>query len=52
MAKEGALVTDTHPLIFYQAEKRKLSERVIAHYDACEKQEALTYVPIPSPTLC
>jgi PIN domain nuclease of toxin-antitoxin system len=40
-----ALVTDTHPLLLHAAGGRRLSRRTAAHFDACERREALTYVP-------
>lgn len=41
-----ALVTDTHPLLFHAQGSRKLPRRVAGHFAACERGEALTYVPV------
>ncbi len=43
---ETALVTDTHPLLFHAAGGRRLSRRAAAHFEACERREALAYVPV------
>lgn len=40
-----SLVTDTHPLLLHAAGGKGLSRRMVAHFDACERREALTYVP-------
>ena len=46
MAEFNALVTDTHPLLFHGAGGGRLSPRVAAHFDACDRQEAIVYVPV------
>jgi PIN domain nuclease of toxin-antitoxin system len=43
---DRALVTDTHPLLFHAAGGRGLSRRAAAHFAACERREALLYVPV------
>ncbi len=39
-----ALVTDTHPLLLHAAGGR-LGSRARAHFSACDRREALAYVP-------
>lgn len=46
MAGESAAVTDTHALIFHAMRSRRLGRRAAAHFDACERRQALTYVPV------
>ena len=41
-----ALVTDTHPLLFHAQGARRLPKRVAAHVAACERGDAVTYVPV------
>jgi PIN domain nuclease of toxin-antitoxin system len=41
----NALVTDTHPLVFHALGEKKLGKRASAHFQACEKQEAIIYIP-------
>jgi PIN domain nuclease of toxin-antitoxin system len=38
-------VADTHALIFHAAGNRLLGTRAAAHFEACERQQALVYVP-------
>jgi PIN domain nuclease of toxin-antitoxin system len=45
VAELRAVVTDTHPLIFHAAGGGRLGTRGRAHFDACERQEAIVYVP-------
>lgn len=46
MAEElVAVVSDTHPLIFYAAKRRSLGKLALAHFQACERQEAIIYIP-------
>jgi len=45
VADPAALVTDTHPLLFHAAGGGRLGRRGAAHFAACERREALTYVP-------
>jgi PIN domain nuclease of toxin-antitoxin system len=40
-----AAVTDTHPLIFHAAGSGQLGARAARHFAACERQQALLYVP-------
>jgi PIN domain nuclease of toxin-antitoxin system len=40
-----AVISDTHPLIFYAAKQRSLSKTALVHFKACERQEKLIYVP-------
>lgn len=46
MADVHAAVTDTHALLFHAAGARGLGKKAAAHFDACEKQQALVYVPM------
>jgi PIN domain nuclease of toxin-antitoxin system len=41
-----AAVTDTHALIFHAAGSGRLGPRAAAHFDACERREAIVYVPV------
>jgi len=43
---ETALVTDTHPILFFASKDRRLSKRAAAHFAACEQRVALTFVPV------
>ncbi len=46
MVDHNALVTDTHPLVFHVAGGRsRLGAQAAAHFDACDRQEAMVYVP-------
>jgi PIN domain nuclease of toxin-antitoxin system len=40
-----AAVTDTHPLLLHAAGSKGLGRGTVAHFDACERRAALTYVP-------
>lgn len=40
-----AAVTDTHALIFHAAGSGRLGSRAAAVFDACERREAIIYVP-------
>ena len=40
-----AAVTDTHALIFHAAGSGKLGAKAAGHFDACERGEAIVYVP-------
>jgi PIN domain nuclease of toxin-antitoxin system len=42
---ERALVTDTHPLLFWAAGGKRLGRRALRHFEDCERQQALLYVP-------
>ena len=46
MADPQAAVTDTHALVFHAAGGGKLGPRALAHFQACERREAITYVPV------
>lgn len=45
MAELAAAVTDTHALLFHAAGGGRLGPKAAAHYAACERREALVYVP-------
>lgn len=45
MADTVAAVTDTHALLFHAAGGGRLGRKAAAHYEACERREALVYVP-------
>lgn len=45
MADVPAAVTDTHALLFHAAGGGRLGKRAAAHFGACERREALVYVP-------
>lgn len=40
-----AVISDTHPLIFYAARQKSLSKLALAHFQACERQEKFIYIP-------
>jgi PIN domain nuclease of toxin-antitoxin system len=40
-----AAVVDTHALIFHAAGGGKLGPKARAHFEACERRRAITYVP-------
>jgi PIN domain nuclease of toxin-antitoxin system len=46
VAELPAAVTDTHALLFHSAASRALGRRAAAHFEACEHQQALAYVPM------
>lgn len=46
MADLHAAVTDTHALLLHASRAAALGRRAAAHFDACERQHALTYVPM------
>jgi PIN domain nuclease of toxin-antitoxin system len=46
VADVPAAVTDTHALIFHASGNRALGSRAASHFDACERQQALLYVPM------
>ena len=41
-----AAVADTHALLFHASANRALGRRAAAHFKACERQQALVYVPM------
>ena len=45
MADPAAAVTDTHALLFHAAGGGRLGRKAAAHFAACERGEALLYVP-------
>ena len=45
MAEIAAAVTDTHALLFHAAGGGRLGRKAAAHFAACERREALVYVP-------
>ncbi len=45
MADVAAAVTDTHALLFHAAGGGRLGPRAAAHFAACERRQAITYVP-------
>jgi PIN domain nuclease of toxin-antitoxin system len=45
VADTAAAVTDTHPLLFHAAGGGRLGRKAAAHFEACERREALLYVP-------
>ena len=45
MADVPGAVTDTHALLFHAAGGGRLGKRAAAHFEACERREALVYVP-------
>ena len=46
MPETPAAVTDTHALLFHAAGTGKLGKAAKAHFDACERREAMIYVPM------
>ena len=45
MGELAAAVTDTHPLLFHAAGGGRLGRKAAEHFAACERREALLYVP-------
>jgi PIN domain nuclease of toxin-antitoxin system len=45
VAETAAAVTDTHPLLLHAAGGGKLGRKAAAHFDACERRQAIVYVP-------
>lgn len=45
MPEMRAAVTDTHALLFHAAGGGRLGRRAAEHFAACERREALLYVP-------
>ena len=45
MPEPRAFVTDTHPLVLHAAGGKGLGRRAAACFAACERREALVYVP-------
>lgn len=46
MADLPAAVADTHALLFHAAGSPALGRRAAAHFQDCERQQALLYVPV------
>ncbi|MGE3277942.1 MAG: type II toxin-antitoxin system VapC family toxin [Vicinamibacterales bacterium] len=44
-ATPGA-VTDTHALLYFAAGSPRLGSRAAAHFEACDRREAILYVPV------
>jgi PIN domain nuclease of toxin-antitoxin system len=42
---ERALVTDTHPLLYWAGGGARLGRRALLHFEACERRQAILYVP-------
>ena len=47
MADPKEAVTDTHPILFHAAGGGRLGPRARGHFAACERREAILYVPVP-----
>jgi PIN domain nuclease of toxin-antitoxin system len=45
-SRPGAAVTDTHALVFHAAGGGRLGRKARAHFEASERREAITYVPV------
>lgn len=45
MADVAAAVTDTHALLYHASSSPRLGRRAAAHFAACERREAILYVP-------
>lgn len=45
MAETAAAVTDTHPLLFHAAGGGRLGRKAAEHFAACERRDAILYVP-------
>lgn len=45
MADVAAAVTDTHALLYHASGSPRLGRRAAAHFAACERREAILYVP-------
>jgi PIN domain nuclease of toxin-antitoxin system len=41
-----AAVTDTHALVFHASANKALGPRAVSHFAACERQQALLYIPM------
>jgi PIN domain nuclease of toxin-antitoxin system len=46
VAEPRAFVTDTHPLLLHAARSRSLGRHAAACFSACERREAIVYVPM------
>jgi PIN domain nuclease of toxin-antitoxin system len=45
VTETAAAVTDTHPLLFHAAGGGRLGRKAAEHFAACERREAILYVP-------
>ncbi|MCP4661589.1 MAG: type II toxin-antitoxin system VapC family toxin [bacterium] len=45
MRRHDALVSDTHPILYHANGGRRLSAEAAAHFNACERRQAILYVP-------
>jgi PIN domain nuclease of toxin-antitoxin system len=45
VAETPTAVTDTHPLLFHAAGGGRLGSKAAHHFAACERREAILYVP-------
>jgi PIN domain nuclease of toxin-antitoxin system len=45
VAETPTAVTDTHPLLFHAAGGGRLGSKAADHFKACERREAILYVP-------
>ncbi len=45
MKRYNALVSDTHAILYHAAGGRRLGRAAAAHFEACEEQTAILYVP-------
>jgi PIN domain nuclease of toxin-antitoxin system len=46
VADLAAAVTDTHPLVYFAGASPRLGRRAAQHFEACDRGEALLYVPM------
>ena len=46
MADLPAAISDTHALLFHANASKVLGRRAAEHFEACERQQALVYVPM------
>ena len=46
MAESPAAVADTHALVFHAEGGKRLGKRAAAHFRACDRREAVTFVPM------
>lgn len=46
MTRYDALVSDTHPLLYFAKGGQRLGPLGLAHFEACERKEVLLYIPV------
>ena len=46
MAELPSAVADTHSLLFHASAAPALGRRAAAHFEACERQQAILYIPM------